>query len=67
MEEDEKLSRKTLAQREVSLEGGDVDSKVENTINRAKGGGQALPENLRGSMEGAFGADFSGVRVHTNA
>jgi len=28
------------------------------------GPGSALPDGLRGSMEGSFGADFSGVRVH---
>ena len=63
--EEEELQMKPVAQRQVPLEGGDVDREVENTIQQAKGGGQALPEILRSSMEGAFGADFSGVRVHT--
>ena len=29
------------------------------------GGGQALPQSVRKTMENAFGADFSTVRVHT--
>lgn len=30
----------------------------------ASSGGGALPDAVRGKMEGAFGSDFSGVRVH---
>ncbi len=32
---------------------------------KSPGGGQPLPEGLQREMEGALGADFSGVRVHT--
>lgn len=28
------------------------------------GGGKAMPEEVQAKMEGAFGADFSGVRIH---
>ena len=31
-----------------------------------KGGGQALPADVRTDMEGRLGADFSSVRVHTD-
>jgi LysM repeat protein len=31
------------------------------------GGGKAIPEDVQTKMEGAFGADFSGVRVHESA
>ena len=65
--EEEELQMKPMAQRQIPLEGGDVDREVENTIQQAKGGGQALPDNVRTPMEGAFGADFSGVRVHSDA
>ena len=61
----EELRMKPVAQQQVPLEGGEVDREVENTIQQAKGGGQSLPSNVQSSMEGAFGADFSGVRVHT--
>lgn len=39
---------------------------VEQDIQRARGGGQALDSGARTRMESAFGADFSGVRVHTD-
>lgn len=47
------------------MEGGDVDADVASTIQSAKGGGQPLHDGVRSSMEQGFGADFSGVRVHT--
>ncbi|MBI1295699.1 DUF4157 domain-containing protein [bacterium] len=47
------------------LEGGDVDADVARSIQNAKGGGQPLHDGVRSSMEQGFGADFSGVRVHT--
>jgi len=47
------------------LEGGDVDESVAQSIQRAKGGGAPLDDGVRSSMERGFGADFSGVRVHT--
>ncbi len=43
-----------------------VSSAVEASIHRSRGGGQALPEGLRGSMEQAFSTDFSNVRVHSD-
>ncbi|HJX29988.1 MAG TPA: DUF4157 domain-containing protein [Thermoanaerobaculia bacterium] len=54
-------------QRVGSGEGGAIDSQIEGSIEGARSGGRALDEGLRGSMEPAFGADFSGVRVHTDA
>ncbi|MFC1960167.1 DUF4157 domain-containing protein [Chloroflexota bacterium] len=45
----------------------DVSSGVESQINNARGGGQSIPDTVRGPMEQAFGADFGGVRVHSNA
>ena len=65
-QEEEELQMKPVAQRQVGLEGGDVDPQVEQSIQQKQGGGQALPNSLRTSMEGAFGADFSGVRVHND-
>jgi|GEM_PF-4823327 hypothetical protein len=40
---------------------------LESTLSATKGSGSPLPADTRSSMEGAFGADFSGVRVHTNS
>jgi hypothetical protein len=44
-----------------------LTSETEESIHRSRGCGQTLDENVRGRMESAIGADFSGVRVHTDA
>jgi len=46
---------------------GDVAPDVERTIETARGGGQALDSAVGTQMGSAFNADFSGVRVHTDA
>lgn len=51
----------------IGPEGGDVDASTESAISRSRGGGEPLPEPLRGPMESAFGADFSQVSVHRGA
>jgi len=48
----------------VGLEGGPLGTDTEAAIERDRGQGARLPDPLRQSMEGAFGSDFSGVRVH---
>ena len=53
-------------QRAVGREGGAVDGRVDADIRQARGGGHPLDGKVRGSMEQAFGANFGGVRVHTN-
>ncbi|NEO86043.1 MAG: DUF4157 domain-containing protein, partial [Spirulina sp. SIO3F2] len=40
---------------------------VERGINQARGQGQPLGDTVREPMERAFGTDFGGVRVHTDA
>lgn len=45
----------------------EASSDLESRLNASRGSGQALPEDTRGSMESAFGADFSSVRVHTGS
>ena len=40
---------------------------VQQGIDRQRSGGRAIEAPVRQSMESAFGADFSGVRVHTDA
>ena len=39
--------------------------QFEQSLNSSKGGGSALPGDTRQVMESRFGADFSGVRIHT--
>lgn len=44
-----------------------VSQDVERTIERTRGGGQALDSGVSSSMGEAMSADFSGVRVHTGS
>jgi hypothetical protein len=44
-----------------------ASEKLERRINDARGGGHSLSDNVRKPMEQTFGADFSGVRVHTDS
>lgn len=48
-------------------EGGVVDAGTQQRIERARGRGRALPEHVRAPMEEALGADFRGVRLHSDA
>ncbi|WP_395155131.1 DUF4157 domain-containing protein [Ilumatobacter sp.] len=48
----------------VGAQGGDLDDDTARMLQRSRSGGAPLPEPARSKMEGAFGADFSGVRVH---
>jgi hypothetical protein len=52
---------------EVGADGGALSSTTRSSIERLRGGGRPLPEPVRNRMEGAFGADFSDVRVHIGA
>jgi Domain of unknown function (DUF4157)/Bacterial toxin 44 len=54
---------------QMKSEGGasEASPDLESRLGASRGGGQALPEGTRSSMESAFGADFSGVRVHTGS
>src|SRR5262245_57405362 len=46
---------------------GDVMPDVERTIESSRGGGQSLDSGVQTQMGQALNADFSGVRVHTDA
>lgn len=50
----------------VGLEGGDIGPDLESSIHSVRGSGQFLDGGVQTRMEGAFGADFSRVRVHTD-
>ncbi len=43
----------------------EVTSELESSISAIRGDGQPLPTSTRAFMEARFGADFSGVRLHT--
>lgn len=51
----------------IGPEGGDVAPETTARIEGARGGGRPLEPGVRRSMEGAFGADFSAVRIHQGA
>jgi hypothetical protein len=65
-EEEEELQAKPSVQRQG---GGGLEARpeLENRLAAQKGGGRPLPEEARAFMEPRFGADFSGVRVHTGS
>src|SRR6185295_6523856 len=46
--------------------GHEAPPEVEEGITRTRGSGHALQPAVQRSMEQAFGADFSGVRLHTD-
>ncbi|MFO0307577.1 MAG: DUF4157 domain-containing protein, partial [Pseudanabaena sp.] len=66
MKEDVELQMKPLAQRSENSGDSEASSDVEGAINSARGSGQQLPNRLRRKMENAMGADFSGVKIHTD-
>lgn len=71
-EEEEPLQRKELEEEEVQAkgegEGGNVASPgVSQQIEKSVGGGRPLPNEIRTEMERAFGVDFNGVNIHTDA
>jgi hypothetical protein len=58
----------TLARQAAGEAGaGELDPEVESSIQRSRGGGQALDSTVRAQMEPTLGADLSGVRVHTGS
>ncbi|NJL86358.1 MAG: DUF4157 domain-containing protein [Leptolyngbyaceae cyanobacterium SM1_1_3] len=66
MPEEEELQMKPNLQRQATG-GMSADTDLEASIESSRGQGQPLDKGVRGSMEQSFGADFSGVRVHTDA
>lgn len=65
-EEEQEEETSVFRQSDVAIEASAVEPEVEHAIQRKRGGGQALDSKVRSQMERAFGADFSGVRVHTD-
>ncbi|WP_197985644.1 DUF4157 domain-containing protein [Leptolyngbya sp. Cla-17] len=58
---------KNTINRKEEIAGGEASTNLESAIRSARGGGQPLDLNLQQSMGQAMGADFSGVKVHTDA
>ena len=66
-EEEDSLNMKPMVQGREAIGGGEASTDLESAINRPRGSGQPLDEGLQQSMGQAMGADFSGVRVHTDS
>ncbi len=62
-----RLMRSPILQRKSSDAGMTATPELEASINRARGGGQPMADNIRQPMEKAFSADFSRVKIHTNS
>jgi hypothetical protein len=54
-------------QRVAGEESVDAGPSIEQQLGQSSGQGSPLPESVRSYMEPRFGADFSGVRVHTGS
>jgi hypothetical protein len=67
MEEEEELQMKSLVQRQENIGGGEASTDLDSSIQSARGSGQSLDPNLQAKMGEAMGADFSGVKVHTDS
>lgn len=65
--EGEDLQAESILQRREAIGGGEASTDLASAINRARGGGQPLDAGLQQRMGQAMGANFSGVRVHTDA
>jgi Domain of unknown function (DUF4157) len=62
-EEEEELQMKQSSESNTPASTPDL----ENRLSSSKGGGSPLSDDVRSFMEPRFGADFSGVRVHTGS
>jgi hypothetical protein len=57
----------TLQRQATSAATPEVTPEIENQINTNRGNSQTLTDSVRAPMEQVMGADFSGVRVHTDS
>jgi len=62
---DPRVQMREMIQRAHQIDGNQASGDLESRLNASKGGGSPLSENVIRFMEPRFGADFSGVRVHT--
>ncbi|HBE18292.1 MAG TPA: hypothetical protein DEG17_25170 [Cyanobacteria bacterium UBA11149] len=65
-DDDTKLRMKPVVQRICDADSMAATPELETSIQQAKGSGQPLSDAIRQPMEHSLGADFRGVKVHTN-
>jgi hypothetical protein len=65
--EDVPIQAQTIAQRFGGAASFTLDDATASRINRARGSGQSLPDDVLRQMGDTLDYDFSGVRVHTGS
>ena len=66
-EEELAMPRSSEEDRSGSLVEGPVPDDLENQVERARQGGNALDTTVRSQMESGFGYDFNQVHIHTDS
>jgi len=66
-EGESELQTKPIVQRLSDADSMSATPDLETSIQRSKSGGQPLAQTIKEPMEQAFGADFSSVKIHTDA
>jgi hypothetical protein len=66
-EKNEELQMKPLLQRRENLVCGEASPDLESSIQSARSRGQSLDPSLQDKMGQSMGADFSGVKIHTDS
>ena len=64
--DDEEETTPTVQRKADPLGGTEVEPEVENRVTDLQGKGSPLPEQERDFFEDRMGADFSGVRIHSD-
>jgi hypothetical protein len=65
--EEQLVQTKSTLQRAAGEERADAGADIEQQLGQSRGKGNPLPDAVRSYMEPRFGADFSGVRIHTGS
>ena len=66
-EEEEEVQTARDDEKFDPAESFEAGPEIEQQIEKSQGSGAPLPDNVRDFMEPRFGADFSGVRLHTGS
>lgn len=66
MPEEDELQMKSMVQQQAGGDAVTASANLESAIQQARSGGRPLADPIRQPIEQAFGADFSGVKVHTD-
>jgi hypothetical protein len=66
-EDEEVLQKKSPPSNRDATKGGEASADLTSAIDRARGSGQPLDASLQRTIGQAMGADFRGVRIHTDA